>query len=175
MRQLKIDMSELELAFDSGGGMVSFYLDIETGETIGITDEERNLLECIYETYCDEQTQTVDWETAFQEEHVPDWQRKSLQDADRVNQGFGTRFIAIPSESSRERYRDMEAFIVTVRCPSPQEQLERAISRRGAFRNFENVLLDYPAERERWFQLKRERLHQRMFDWLESQMITPLQ
>ena len=175
MRQLEIDCSELELAFDSGSVLISYYLDIETGEIISLTDEERGLLERIYESYYNEQTQTVDWETAFQEEHVPDWQRESIRDADRLNQGFGTRFIAIPSESSRKGYRDMEAFIVTVRNPRLQEQLERAISGRGAFRYFKDVLLDYPAERERWFQFKQNRLHQSMLDWLEEQGITPLQ
>ena len=175
MRQLKIDLSELEMAFDSGSELISYYLDIETGEVISISDEERGLLERIYASSCDEQTQKVDWEAAFQEEHVPDWQRERLREADRIEADLGTRLIAIPSESSHEGYRDMEAFIVTVRSPSLQEQLERAISGRGAFRYFKDVLLDYPAERERWFQFKRERLHQRVLDWLESQGITPLQ
>lgn len=174
MRQLKIDLSELEVAFDSGSEMISYYLDLETGEVITVSDEERSLLESIYEPYYDEQTQTVDWEAAFQEEHVPDWQRERLQDADRIEAGFGSRFIAIPSEASHEGYRDMEAFIATVRSRRLQERLERAISGRGAFRYFKDVLLDYPAERERWFQFKRERLQQRMLDWLESQGITPI-
>jgi hypothetical protein len=175
MHQLKIDLSELEMAFDSGGKLVSYYLDIETGEVISFSDEERGLLERIYATSYDEQTRKVDWATAFQEEHIPDWQREQLLDADRIESGLGSRFIAIPSEGSHVGYRDMEAFIVTVHNPRLQEQLERAISGRGAFRYFKDMLLDYPAERDRWFQFKRERLHQRMFDWLKSQGITPLQ
>jgi hypothetical protein len=175
MRQLKIDLSELEMAFDSGSEMISFYLDIETGEILSVSDEERNLLESIYESYYDEHTQSVDWEVAFAEEHIPDWQRERIQDADRVEAGFGNRFIHIPSESSHEGYRDMEAFISTVRNPLLQERLERAISGRGAFRYFKDELLDYPAERERWFQFKHDRLHQRMLNWLEIQGITPYQ
>ena len=53
MRQLKIDLSELELAFDSGSEMISFYLDLETGEVISISDEERGLMVRIYEPYYD--------------------------------------------------------------------------------------------------------------------------
>jgi len=45
----------------------------------------------------------------------------------------------------------MEAFIATMRNRRLQERLERAISGRGAFRYFKDVLLDYPAERECWF------------------------
>ncbi len=172
MRQLKIDLSELEMAFDSPSEMISYYLDIETGEIKSVSDEERSLLERIYESYYDQQTQTVNWEAAFQEEHVPDWQREGLQDADRVEAGFGSRFIAIPSESSHEGYHDMEAFITTALNPRLQERLERAIGGRGAFRYFKDVLLDYPVERERWFRFKQERLQQRIREWLEYEGIT---
>jgi hypothetical protein len=175
MSQLKIDMSELEMAFDSYGEMISYYLDLETGEVVSVSDEERCTLESIYESYYDEQSETVDWENAFEKEHVPDWQRELLINSDRVEAGFGDRFISIPAEGSHEGYRDMEAFIATVHDRRLQERLERAISGRGAFRYFKDVLLDYPAERERWFQFKRERLHLRILDWLEAYGITPHQ
>ena len=54
MRLLKIDLSELELVFDSGSEMISYYLDLETGEVISVSDEERGSLESIYESYYDE-------------------------------------------------------------------------------------------------------------------------
>ena len=114
MRQLKIDLSELELAFDSGSEMISYYLDPETDEVISVSDEERGSLESIYESYYDEQSQTIEWDDAFEKEHIPGWQRELLQNADRVEAGFGDRFIAIPSEGSHEGYRDIEAFIATV-------------------------------------------------------------
>jgi hypothetical protein len=174
MRQLKIDLSELELAFDSGSQMISYYLDLETGEVISVSDEERGLLERIYESYYDDQSGIVDWEHAFENEYVPDWQREPLKDVDRVEAGIGDRFISIPPEGSHEGYRDMEAFIATVRSRRLQERLERVISGRGAFRYFKDVLLDYPAERERWFLFKRERLHDRILDWLETHEIIPL-
>jgi len=152
--------------------MISYYLDIETGEIISVSDDERGLLENIYELCYDEQTQTVDWEVAFKDEHIPDWQHERIQDVDRVEAGFGSRYIEIPSESSQEGYRDMEAFIDTVRNPRMQEQLDRAIGGRPAFRYFIDVLLDYPIERERWFRFKQERLQQRIREWLEYEDIT---
>jgi hypothetical protein len=33
------------------------------------------------------------------------------------------------------------------------------------------MLLDDPTERERWFQFKQDRLHQRIIDWLEAEEI----
>jgi Uncharacterised protein family (UPF0158). len=173
MRQLNIDLSELEMAFESGSEMISYYLDIETGEVVNISEEESSLLEIIYESYYDDQSQTVDWEKAFDEEHVPDWQRQIIQKADQIDADFGSRYIAIPSEGSREGYRDMKEFIVTARSPRLQEKLERAISGRGAFRYFKDVLIDYPTERERWFQFKRARIQERILDWLETIGIAP--
>ena len=38
MRHLNIDMSELELAFEGGFEMISYYLDLETGEVIAVSD-----------------------------------------------------------------------------------------------------------------------------------------
>jgi hypothetical protein len=172
MRQLNIDMSELELAFEGGFETISYYLDLETGEVIAVSEEVRGILETIYESYYDEQNQIVDWESAFENECVPDWQRDLVQDADRVEAGFGGTIIAIPSESSSEGYSDMEAFIDTVRNPRLRERLARAICRRGAFRYFKNVLLDYPAERERWFQFKHAHMQQRISEWLEEHGIT---
>jgi hypothetical protein len=172
MNQVKIDLSELQMAFEGGSEMISYYMDIETGEIISVSDDERGLLENIYELYYDEQTQTVAWEVAFKDEHIPDWQRERIQDADRVEAGLSSRYIEIPSESSQEGYRDMQAFIDTVRNPRLQEQLERAVGGRRAFRYFKDVLLDYPIERERWFMFKQERLQQRIREWLEYEDIT---
>jgi hypothetical protein len=131
MRQLKIDLSELEMAFDSGSEMISYYLDLETGEVISLSVEERGLLESIYESYYDEQSKNVDWENAFEKEHVPDWQREQLQNADRVEAGFGDRFF-----SFQRKVRMMvtatwkPSFRATMRNRHLQERLERAI--RGA-------------------------------------------
>jgi len=172
MRHLNIDMSDLELAFEGGFEMISYYLDLETGEVIAVSEEACNVLDTVYESYYDEQTQVVDWEGAFENERVPDWQRELVQDADRVEAGLGVTIIAIPSESSLEGYDDMEAFIETVRNPHLKECLEWAIDRHGPFRNFKDVLLDYPSERERWFQFKQACLQQRMLEWLEEHGIT---
>ena len=172
MRHLNIDMSELELAFECGFEMISYYLDLDTGEVITVSEDVRGILETIYESYCDEQTQVVDWEGAFENQRVPDWQRELIQDADRVEAGLGVTIITIPSESSLEGYDDIEAFIETVRNPHLKECLERAIDRHGPFRNFKDVLLDYPSERERWFQFKQACLQQRMLEWLEEHDVT---
>jgi len=173
MRHLNVDMSNLIDAFEGGYETISYFMDLETGEVISVTEDARGILDIVYKSYFDEQTQTVDCENAFENEDVPDWERELVKDADRVEAGYGVTIIAIPSQDSSEGYSDMEAFIDTVRNPLLRERLERAINRRGPFRNFKDVLLGYPNERDRWFQFKRERLQSRVLEWLEEHDITP--
>jgi hypothetical protein len=95
-------------------------------------------------------------------------------EADQVEAQYGSRYIGVPQADSHEGYRDMEDFIVTVEDERLQDQLWRAISGRGAFRYFKDVLHDHFHERERWFAFKDARLKQRVLDWLESEGIEPV-
>ncbi len=84
------------------------------------------------------------------------------------------RYIPIPQMESYEGYNDMVDFIDTVPNPRLRSRLERAIHGRGAFRYFKDVLMDYPKERERWFQFRDECMHRRVMDWLEAEGIEPI-
>ena len=174
MRQLKIDFSELEFAFESSRDLFSFHLDSETGEIISVSEEDQYYLHKITSLYSDEQTGAIDWERAFQEENIADWQQEEMHKAAQVEADTTGRFIAIPTESSQDGYADMKEFITAMNNPHLQERLSGAISGSGAFRDFRNVLLQNPAERQRWFQFKRVRLHQYMLDWLKAQEIEPI-
>jgi hypothetical protein len=54
-----------------------------------------------------------------------------------VLRGLG---LWVHCEGSRDGYRDMERFIGTVRDPGRADRLEIAISGRGAFRRFKDIL-----------------------------------
>jgi hypothetical protein len=77
-------------------------------------------------------------------------------------------YLRVDPVSSREQYRWMERFIATVPEPELRPRLVAAIDGKGAFRRFKDVLLTFPADRERWFQFRTERLRSCMEAWLES-------
>lgn len=80
-------------------------------------------------------------------------------------------FIRIEPASSREQYRWMERFVSSVADEPLRERLIISIDGKGAFRRFKDVLLAYPAERERWFSYRSELLHWHIHNWLrEHQM-----
>ena len=76
------------------------------------------------------------------------------------------------SVSEEDQY--YEAFITTVSNARIREQLNQAISGRGAFRSFKNILLQHPTERQCWLQYKRDCLHQFILERLEEHGIEPI-
>ncbi len=80
-------------------------------------------------------------------------------------------FIRVEPASSREQYRWMERFVSSVADESLRERLIISIDGKGAFRRFKDVLLAYPAERERWFSYRADLLHWHIHHWLKDHEI----
>lgn len=171
-RVLPLDMDELEIAFDDYSPEIHSYLDTRTGEVLTVPDEIRANLETIYaELPEDIDTEVLDWPRVTREHGWPEWMVGPLQDADRVEGGFGIGIVRVPEDESRDAYGDMEAFIDTVPDPRLRGHLERAIDGKGTFRRFTEELDYHDAEQERWFPFKRDRLRDRIWEWLEDKGI----
>ena len=136
MQKVKANLSELTDAFDNCRIGYEYYLDLETGELLLVSDEFMD---------------TDETEKAYER----------LDDEPE-------RYLSIPTESSREGYRDMVAFTEFLEDENLKEKLWIALNGRGAFRRFKDVLLDYPEKREEWFKFKKERLEKRVREWLEE-------
>jgi hypothetical protein len=174
LRKLIIDLSELELAFDSSSLEMSWYLDLETGEVVMVSAETIQELEQIYAEYVDEEAERIDLAAILAELDYPDWQKEELIKVDPIEQDSGEHYLRIPETDSHAGWQDMQEFIDTVNNPRLQERLERAIHGRGPFGSFKDALLSFPKERERWFQFKNDRSRQRVLDWLEAEGIEPV-
>src|SRR5258708_6473110 len=92
--------------------------------------------------------------------------RQSVSENIRTSRG-------VERASSREQYRWMEKFVGWVTEEPLRERLIISIDGKGAFRRFKDVLLGYPAERERWFSYRAELLHWHIHNWLETYEIAP--
>lgn len=75
-------------------------------------------------------------------------------------------FILIEPCSSREQYRWMEYFVASIEGEELQRRLLISIDGKGAFRRFKDVLLSYPAERERWFNYRGQWLRWHINRWI---------
>jgi hypothetical protein len=153
---------------------ISVYLDLDTGEVINVTEDIRFELDAIYEELPEDQTEeehAAAFAAALERRDPQDWMNDVLKEADAVERGDGTRYLRLPDRDSREGYGVMEAFIETVARPQLQELLWSAIRGRGAFRRFKDVLIDDPAENERWFAFKATRMRERVLEWLADERI----
>ncbi len=80
-------------------------------------------------------------------------------------------YLRVDPVSSREQYRWMERYIATVTEPDLRARLMTAIDGKGAFRRFKDVLMAFPADREKWFEFRTERLRSCMEAWLVAHKI----
>lgn len=138
--KVKADMQGLCYAIEDSSGDHRYYLDLETGGVIFIS-----------------------------EYYMDPMEKEELEE--KVEEGFGERYVLIPRDDSSEGYEDMEDFIETVKDPHLKEKLSIAISGKGAFRRFKDVLLSYPEEGERWFKFKEGKLTGRIREWAEFEGI----
>jgi len=99
------------------------------------------------------------------EPEAPSLKRKVASDIDSYER--------IDPASSREQYRWMERFVGSVEDRALRDRLIIAIDGKGAFRRFKDVLLAYPAERERWFSYRSDLLHWHIHNWLRDRKIEP--
>ena len=88
-------------------------------------------------------------------------------DPDDLDKFEDEKYIALPIVDSNEGFRDMEAFIETVKDSSLKNRLENALSQKRPFRKFKDVLIGL-AEEERWYKFKEARNRRRALEWLEE-------
>ena len=138
-KTLKIGLDELYDAMENNSYEVEYYLDLETGEILFVSED-------------------------MDDEETGKLKNQIEEELDR--------YEPIPKAESYEGYRDMQAFIATVEDDHLAELLEVAINGKGAFRRFKDVLLNYPEERERWFQFKDNRMEERVLEWLDDIDVT---
>jgi hypothetical protein len=174
-RQLKIDLTELEIAFENSDWEVGYYLDLESGEIIMVQENTFRDLENIYSEYeyvieqeDDEDPEPLDLSTTLQSMDLHDWERDMLLQANLVRNGLNERFVRVPLADSHEAFNDMEQFLEKMENQSTRMRLNQAMRGKNPFRRFKDTLQSYPQERERWHAFKRECTQARILNWLQS-------
>ena len=83
------------------------------------------------------------------------------------------RWLIVRRVGSRAAYQDMVAFIEQVDDPAQRDRLEIAISGRGAFRRFKDVLARNEGELNRFFAFTNGRKRERAREWLADEGYMP--
>ena len=98
MRRLKINLMDLEEAFESNSPEMHYYLDTETGEVLMVTDDSRQELERLREEAGPEDK----LEDLLRDSELPDWQKQALAEAQRVEEDYGTRVVEVPEPDAHD-------------------------------------------------------------------------
>ena len=176
MKQLPIDLSELELAFDEASPDYGCFLDTETGEVFIVENYLLNLVEeLIADGVLAVQDDPPDLSLVVVEEDIPDWQAPMLVDAYRVETRFPDRCIRIAQQDSQDGWDDMAAFVQAIGNDKLTNQLEAAIQGRGAFSRFQSILGGHPKLEQQWYSFRDARQQERMIAWLKSEGITVIE
>jgi hypothetical protein len=171
-RRLKIDLSELEEAFEFTHDTISWYLNLETGSVLMVNEDLLEEVEQLSESAVE---QGIEFEQAVRDSDLPDLEKQDLIDAANLDANLGVSFIEVPEDESRDGYRDMRDFTSTVRSARLRELLEFALEGPRPFRRFKDALKRDAVEEERWYKYENDRLRERIRDWLESEDIEPIE
>lgn len=172
-RKLDIDLVELDFALDNSSDETSYYLNLETGEVIPVTQEIQDLLqEIIYKVLENRADgEKFDLDSFLKTLDLKDWQKQVVREVHEIQEGLGITFIAIPRRDSYQGYREIKDFVETVNNPQLKERLKQALNGDHPFRRFDDVLKTDSEEKELWFQFQRRSLRERSLKWLADEGI----
>lgn len=142
MTKIQIDQGELEMAMGSSDGMMSWYLDRQTGDVIGLGDGDDN-------------------------DGIP--QLREVRDA--IDANDYDRYLPIPSLASSEGFRLMEEFASAQQDRRVRGTLLNSLDQHRPFRSFEDALFGFPEVRDRWFAFHSERIRDEALAWLRTEGI----
>lgn len=142
-RRVPVNWDDLEMALTVNPGEWNGYLDLRTGEV-----------------------QMVPVDRLGADEVWPS--------DDEIDAGVDVgHLLHVESLGSSVEYGWMVEFVATVGDARLRNRLELALAGRGPFRRFKNALLALPAERDRWFAFRDERLHAAARQWLADNDLEP--
>ena len=87
--------------------------------------------------------------------------------ADRIEEGWRTRFFGLPSRFDIHEYSIMERFIWSLPEGRTQDSLERAIRGKGAFRRFKDTVRRFGMEQQ-WYDFQEAKYREIAVEWCES-------
>ena len=123
------------------------FVDLESGEIIHITEDDRRELDA------------DDWAS------VPEWQREHLA---TIRELLGTERLAkLPGSYDIHEWSIMERFCGTVANQIARQQLFDSIHGTGAFRMFHNTLEQFRLKEE-WYAYRQSALEEIAREWLDE-------
>jgi hypothetical protein len=176
MKQLKVNFDEIQKAMeDVSRDSFDYFFDYETGELITFSEEILNEVKArLYEDDADEIEDDIEYIEFDEIPELPDWMEDEIELALEIIFDVRKRYFRIPERRSSLAFQTKAGFAGLIENPVLKEKLSAALNGKGAFRNFKDVLLDYPKERKRWHGYNAKELKKEIIQWLNSIGVEPV-
>jgi hypothetical protein len=169
MKKLKIDFDELQKAMeDTARDAFDYFLDIETGEIIILSEDILNKARGLLSQDLDEDLADYE-EVEFDEPlDVPEWMEDEIELALDIFLYEKERYVRIPEREAGKGHRAMKDFAEQLEDPQIQKSLLAILDGAGAFRRFKDALDAYPKTKKRWHGFNAKVAKDEMKEWLRT-------
>ena len=146
---MPVSLKELVGEWELTSDMASLYLNKQTGELYMVRKDDMLGFE---------------EEDSDEEDELPDWER---EEREKLREIEGSKdWVPVPTRDTHEAYRVMERFCLE-QDDKLVELLMTAISGKGAFRRFKDVIHRHGLEKS-WYAYQEARATEELKDWLEA-------
>lgn len=173
MKKLYVDFDEIQKAMeDVARDAFDYFLDLETGEVIPLSDEVvRQLKARLCDDWIDEiegDMGDIEYIEFDEEPEIPDWMTDEMEVMLEILLDESGRYVRIPERENRIAYQSMKNFIDMIQDPLLKAELLSALNGKGAFRKFKETLVRFPKERKRWHGFNAKAVKKEISEWLKS-------
>ncbi|MEW6585128.1 MAG: UPF0158 family protein [Nitrospirota bacterium] len=169
-RRLGVNFDEIQKAMeDVVRDNFDYFLDLETGEVVTFSEEiVKKAQSLLYVDEGEELEDDIDYIEFDEDPELPEWMIDQVETAIELVLDENRRYVRIPERSSSAAFESMSGFIQTVSDPALKSELTAALSGRGAFRRFKDVLVHCPKERKRWHSHNAKAMKKEIKSWLHA-------
>jgi predicted nucleotidyltransferase len=186
MKNLQVDWSVLETAFEQMGGEFASmnealnYFDTETGQVIVIDETVSDAMAAIMEDLGEAEIEAGDWTQQDvcrtpSYESLQDWLKPVVLSAVEVEYGDNiSRFKSIPQFESHDAFQWMQAFVESVRDDATRKRLSAALEKRKPFHQFRDAIGSDRRLQQDWRAFESARKREGITEWLTSIGVEPI-
>lgn len=169
MKRLNIDFDEIQKAMeDVSREAFEYFLDIETGDVIILSEDIINRAQQILDETYDEDMADYE-EVEFDEDYdIPEWMEDEIELALDIFIVEKDRYVRIPERNPLNGYTAMREFTDRLENIQLKEKLQNILDGKGAFRRFKDALEPYPKERKLWYGFNAKTMKKEIEEWLKT-------
>lgn len=153
---------------DTARDAFDYFLDMETGEIIILSEDILNRARGLLSQHLDEDLADYE-EVEFDEPpEVPSWMEDEVELALDIYLYEKDRYARIPERDTESGFKAMRSFAEQLDDPQMKKSLLAILEGPGAFRRFKDALDPHPKMKKLWYGFNAKAAKDEMKEWLRT-------